>query len=260
MGISKDKIFDRISLKDFFKNGTIPNEKHFSFLIDSMINKQDDGFNKDSENGLILSTTGISKKILTIFKKVDDLDPFYFIEVDENGSYSLKLKPNLDLSEEELAKKSFFFNENGSLGIGERKEEGIKLNVAGFASFEGRTGNYRKGMVPADGKWHPIVSNLNNCHAFEIIARTGKRTTGRFSIIHATALSTFGKSSNKIKKTTAYYGSFLNKLNLRWKSYGTYNYELQLKSNRNYGDNTQIYFRVTDLWDDKLFLPEEYFY
>jgi len=57
MGISKDKIFDRISLKDFFKNGTIPNEKHFSFLIDSMINKQDDGFNKDSENGLILSTT-----------------------------------------------------------------------------------------------------------------------------------------------------------------------------------------------------------
>jgi hypothetical protein len=115
-------------------------------------------------------------------------------------------------------------------------------------------------MVPADGKWHPIVSNLNNCHAFEIIARTGKRTTGRFSIIHATALSTFGKSSNKIRKTTAYYGSFLNKLNLRWKSYGTYNYELQLKSNRNYGDNTQIYFRVTDLWDDKLFLPEEYFY
>jgi serine/threonine-protein kinase HipA len=74
MSISKNKIFDRISLKNFFKNGTIPNEKHFSFLIDSMTNKQDDGINKDAENGLILSTTGKSKKILTVYKKIDDLD------------------------------------------------------------------------------------------------------------------------------------------------------------------------------------------
>jgi hypothetical protein len=127
MSISKNKIFDRISLKNFFKNGTIPNEKHFSFLIDSMTNKQDDGINKDAENGLILSTTGKSKKILTVYKKVDDLDPFYFIEVDENGTKSLKLRPNLNLTEEDLVNKSFFFDEDGSLGIGNRKEEGVKL-------------------------------------------------------------------------------------------------------------------------------------
>jgi hypothetical protein len=260
MSISKNKIFDRISLKNFFKNGTIPNEKHFSFLIDSMTNKQDDGINKDAENGLILSTTGKSKKILTVYKKVDDLDPFYFIEVDENGTKSLKLRPNLNLTEEDLVNKSFFFDEDGSLGIGNRKEEGVKLNVAGFIASEGRTGNYRKGTIPADGKWHPIISNLNNCHAFEVIARTGKKTTGRFSILHATALSTFGKSSNKIRKTTAYYGSFLNKLSIRWKSNGTYNYELQLRSYRNYGDQTEIFYRVTDLWDDTLFMPEEYYY
>jgi hypothetical protein len=260
MSISKNKIFDRISLKNFFKNGTIPNEKHFSFLIDSMINKQDDGINKETENGLILSTIGKSKKVLTIFKKVDDLDPFYFIEVDENGSHSLKLKPNLNLTEDELVEKSFFFDEDGSLGIGKRKENGIKLNVGGFASFEGRTGNYRKGSVPANSKWHPIVSNLNNCHAFEVIARTGKKTTGRFSILHATALATFGKSHPKIKKNTAYYGSYFNKIKIRWKSYGTYNYELQIKTIRNYGNDTEIFFRVTDLWDDTLFLPEDYFY
>jgi hypothetical protein len=260
MSISKNKIFDRISLKEFFKNGTIPNEKHFSFLIDSVINKQDDGLNKDSENGLILSTTGISNKMLTFFKKVDDLDPFFFIEVDETGSYSLKLKPNLNLPDEELDDKAFYFDEDGSFGIGKRREEGIKLNVGGFASSEGRTGSYRKGTVPADGKWHPILADLNNCHAFEIIARTGKKTTGRFSILHATALSTFGRSHSKIRKTTAYYGSWLNKLNIRWKSIGTYNYQLQLRSNRNYGDNTDIYFRITNLWEDSLFLPEEYYY
>ena len=257
MSISKNKIFDRLSLKNFFKNGTIPNEKHFSFLIDSMTNKQDDGINKDSENGLILSTTGKSKKILTIYKKIDDLDPFYFIEV---GNSSLKLRPNLNLPEEELLEKSFYFDEDGSLSLGNKKEEGLKLNVSGFISSEGRTGDYRKGTVPADGKWHPIVSNLNNCHAFEIIARTGKKTTGRFSILHATALSTFGKSKSKIKKSTAYYGSFLNKLGIRWKSYGTYNYELQIRSYRNYGDKTDIFYRVTNLWDDSLFLPEEYYY
>lgn len=260
MAISKSKIFDRISLKEFFKNGSIPSETHFSFLIDSMINKQDDGFNKDSENGLILSTTGSSKKLLTFYKKVDDLDPFFYIEVDENDSYSLKLKPNLPLDDEELQTKSFYFEDDGSFGIGKKREEGMKLNVGGFASMEGRTGNYRTGFVPANGKWHSIISSLNNCHAFEIVARTGKRTSGRFSILHAIALATFGHSKHKIRKTTAYYGFWWNKIHIRWKSNGTYNYELQISTNRNYGDDTQIYYRVTNLWEDSLFLPEEYYY
>jgi hypothetical protein len=261
MAFSKSKIYDREHLKSFFKNGTIPNEKHFSFLIDSLINKQDDGFSKDAENGLILSSSGISKKLITFFKSVDDLEPFFNIEVDDKGSYSFKLKPNiLGLSEEEEDKKSFFFDEDGSLGIGKRREAGMKLDIEGFASMEGRTGNFRAGFVPANGKWHSVVKGLNNCHAFELIARTGKKTSGRFAILHANALSTFGHSNNKIKYTSAYYGFFWNKLCIRWKSFGTYNYDLQIKTYRNYGDETQIYFRITNLWDDEMMLPEEYYY
>jgi len=261
MSFSKNKIYDREHLKNFFKNGDIPTEKHFSYLIDSLINKQDDGFNKDDDSGLILSSSAISKKLITFFKSVDDLEPFFHIEVDDKGSYSLKLRPNIvGLEEDEEDKKSFFFDEDGSLGIGKRREEGIKLDVDGFVSMSGRTGNYRAGFVPANGKWHSVIKGLSNCHAFELIARTGKKTSGRFAILHATALSAFGNSKSKIKYTRARYGFYLNNLSIRWKSFGTYNYDLQIRTLRNYGDDTQIYYRITNLWDDEMILPEEYFY
>ena len=260
MSFSKNKIYDREHLKNFFKNGSIPNEKHFSFLIDSLINKQDDGFNKDAENGLVLSSSGISNKLITFFKSVDDLEPFFHIEVDDTGSYSFKLKPNVGDDKDEADKKSFFFDEDGSLGIGKRRETGMRLDVDGFVSMNGRTGSYRAGYIPANGKWHSVVKGLNNCHAFELIARTGKKTSGRFAILHAHALSTFGFSKNKIKYTRAHYGMFWNKLCIRWKSFGTYNYDLQIKTYRNYGDETQVYYRITNLWDDEMMLPEEYFY
>jgi hypothetical protein len=126
--------------------------------------------------------------------------------------------------------------------------------------MSGRTGNYRAGFVPADGKWHSVIKGLSNCHAFELIARTGKKTSGRFAILHATALSAFGNSKSKIKYTRARYGFYLNNLSIRWKSFGTYNYDLQIRTLRNYGDDTQIYYRITNLWDDEMNLPEEYFY
>ena len=35
---------------------------------------------KENDNGLVISTTGTSRKLVTFLKNVNDLDPFFSIE------------------------------------------------------------------------------------------------------------------------------------------------------------------------------------
>jgi hypothetical protein len=253
-----NKVLGREDLKKHFRNGQVPTEYDFAFLIDSMINKQDDGFRKENDNGFVISTTGNSKKLITFLKNVNDLDPFFAIEKDEQGTSSMRFNPVIDDADETADEKSFFFGVEGKLGVGKRSEENLKLDVNGFAGSKGRIGTYASGDVPADGKWHTILEGLDNCSAFEVIARTGKKGTGKFAIMHAFALSAFGNSRSRIRKTSAHYGFFWNKLNLRFRG-STHNYSLQLRTNTNYGSNIDIFYKITNLWDDESFVPQEYY-
>ncbi|WP_316815115.1 hypothetical protein [Pedobacter nyackensis] len=256
----KSKIHGREDLKKFFRNGGIPTENHFSDLIDSMLNRHDDGFAKDNENGLILASSKISKKLITLYKSIDDVNPFFFIEKDEQEITGLKFSPADDLNDHLREKNSFFFHVNGSLGVGKRSHKDYSLDVNGFAATEGRVGTFAQGKVPANGQWHTIIDGLDNCQAFEVIARTGKKRSGKFAILHAYALSAFGKSRSKIRKTSAYYGFFWNKISIRWKSKSTHDYALQLRTNCNYGTPIAIDYKVTRLWDDESFLSDEHYY
>lgn len=256
----KSKIHGREDLKNFFRNGGIPTENHFSDLIDSMLNKHDDGFAKDNENGLILSSSKVSKKLITLFKSIDDVNPFFFIEKDEQEIAGLRFSPADDLNDNLREKNSFFFHVNGSLGIGKRSHKDYSLDVNGFAAMEGRIGTFAQGRIPADGQWHTIIDGLDNCQAFEVIARTGKKRSGKYAILHAHALSAFGRSRSKIRKTSAYYGFFWNKIGIRWKSKHTHDYALQLRTNCNYGTAIFIDYKVTRLWDDESFLSDGHYY
>lgn len=40
---------NRNTLKEYFKRGSMPNQKHFYELIDSMVNISDDGIDKNPE-------------------------------------------------------------------------------------------------------------------------------------------------------------------------------------------------------------------
>ncbi|MES2004842.1 MAG: adhesin [Bacteroidota bacterium] len=253
-----NKVLGREDLKKHFRNGQVPTEYDFGFLIDSMINKQDDGFRKENENGLVISTTGNSKKLVTFLKNVNDLDSFFTIEKDEQGTASMRFNPAVDSASEDAEDKSFFFGVEGCLGIGKRSEENLKLDVDGFSGLKGRVGTHASGCVPADGKWHSILEGLDNCSAFEVMARTGKKGTGKFAILHAFALSAFGRSKSRIRKTSAHYGFFWNKLNLRFRG-TTHNYSLQLRTNTNYGSDIDIYYKITNLWDDESFMPKDYY-
>ncbi len=252
-----NKSFGREDLKKYFRNGQIPTENHFAYLIDSMINKQDDAFLKDKDDGFVIATMGNSNRFISLYKNINDLDPFFCIEKDEQGVESMKINPVRE-NEESSDNSSFYFDVNGNLGIGKRSSEGLKLDVAGFSGMQGRLGTFASGSVPADGKWHTIIEGLDNCNAFEVVARTGKKGTGKFAILHAIALSAFGGSRSRIRKTSAHYGFFWNRLRLRWTG-KTHNYNLQIKTGNNYGNEVDIFYNITKLWDDELCLPAEYF-
>lgn len=259
-GKERKKLYGRAELKKYFRNGEIPTETHFGYLIDSVIVQHDDGFSKDEEHGYIISPLGSSKRLITFYKGMDRLEPYYYIEKDGQDSPSLRFIPgNSDLSEEDKIKFSTFFHQNGSLGLGKRCSPDLKLEADGFIGMQGRAGTYKHGSIPADGKWYAIAEELDNCQAFEIIARTGRKGTGKFSIMHAIALSAFGRSRSKIRKTSAHYGFFWNKLNLRWTG-TTHNYSLELRSNSNFGTGINIFYNVTKLWDDEVFVKDGNYY
>lgn len=250
----------REELKEYFKNGRLPDENHFANLIDSTINKQEDGFYKDEENGMLIKAMGASKKLLSFYRTNDDIKPFFIMEKDDREHPGLRMQPYTNIEQDEMRdKKSFFFHMDGNMGIGQPCAPGLKMEVGGFAGMEGRVGTYISAKIPADGKWHTIIEHLNNCQAFEIMARTGIRGTGRFAILHAYALSAFGKSHSRIKQTCAYYGFFWNKLKLRWTG-STHDYALQLRTNSNYGPGIEAYYKITRLWDDESFMPPEYYH
>lgn len=253
------KVYGRDELKQYFRNGVMPSENHFGYLIDSTINKQEDGFSKDEDNGLLVATLGDSKRLLSFYRATDDLEPFFCMEKDEQDYPALRMKPGTGEDDQTGPGKSFFFHTNGNLGIGKKSDPRLKVDISGFTGMQGRVGTFKTGTVPANGKWHPILESLDNCQAFEVMARTGKKGAGRMALLHATALAAYGGAHNRISQRCAHYGFFWNKIKLRWKG-GTHNYALQLRSNSNYGEGVEIFYSITRLWSDELFMPEEYYY
>ncbi|MBB2147955.1 hypothetical protein [Pedobacter gandavensis] len=247
----------RAQLKGYFRKGKIPTETQYAALIDSVVNKVDDGFLKDEEFGFHIQSTGKSKTFASLFPDNNAIDPFFVISKDQAKPKNLKLQPYVKGDDNENF--SFYFGANGNLGLGKPAADKIKLEVAGFVGMQGRAGTFRAGKFPADGQWHTIVKDLNNCHAYEVMARAGAKGKGKFALMQATALGVYGKRGSKIKKTRTCYGFCWNHLNLRWIG-TTHNYALQIRTNSNYGHHAQIFFKVSQLWNDHEFLDEGYFH
>src|SRR5690606_23245487 len=167
----KKQFQSREQLKEFFRNGKMPSEKHYADLINSMVHKVDDGFSKDEVNGLRISSTEEGKNLVSFYKDLNEQDPFYIMAKDELDPTSLVMKPNItELDKKQEAEKSFFFHTNGRFGVGGRCDNKFKMEVRGMVGMQGRIGTYSSGTRPADGRWYPILEKLDNCQAFEIIA------------------------------------------------------------------------------------------
>ncbi|WP_109832613.1 hypothetical protein [Reichenbachiella versicolor] len=233
---------NRETLRKYFRKGNLPSEQNFNDLIDSYLNKVDDGVSKSIDDGLMLSPIGDSSKLMSFYRSIEEKSAAWSIDIDR-GTSDLHFKNH-------RGKEVVTFRENGDVGINKKDPESA-LDVAGVVSSQGRKGTAYHGKIPGDGKWHPIVESLRGCYAFEVVAGVGKQKTGKYSLLIANALSTYGKSKSKIKIVQAYYGSRGHKLQLRWKG-DIYDQRLEIRSRINYGEGFNIQFHISSLWHDPL--------
>ena len=59
---------NRNTLKNYFLNGSVPNQDQFKDLIDSNLNIIDEGFDKSPDEGLKVSQLGDSGRLISFFK------------------------------------------------------------------------------------------------------------------------------------------------------------------------------------------------
>ncbi|MGK0388254.1 MAG: hypothetical protein ACI94Y_000982 [Maribacter sp.] len=240
-------LLTRNTLKNFFKSGSAPTEVNFSDLIDSTMNKVDDGIGKNQEDGMIFALQGKSRRVVSFFEHIKNRNPLFSISFSDD-----KLTKGISFDDSE--KESCLFLKDGTqVGIGTKRPQHT-LDVKGFVGMKGRVGTYLQGTIPADREWHNIIENLDDCQAFEVMAKAaGRKGRGKYSMVHAIAISTFGKSHSRIRKTTAHYSAFWHRIQLRWKSDSQHNYHLQMRTRSHYGlDENElpymIQYNITNLW------------
>ena len=72
-------LINRQTLKNYFQKGGFATEKHFVDLIDSSLNKVDDGISMNSEYGFKLNPHGYSSRLISFFKKATQKEPDFSI-------------------------------------------------------------------------------------------------------------------------------------------------------------------------------------
>ncbi|MEM7185350.1 MAG: hypothetical protein AAF466_01725 [Bacteroidota bacterium] len=267
MSDKNTKLDNRDTLKSYFKNGKRPSEENFESLIDSTINKLEDGISKEPKNGLVLAPEGENnRRTLSFVNKIGSEHPDWSISLVKGDPSGLGIvKPTAD-DDDDITK--LFFSDNGHIGV-HTNQPVTPLDVNGVLGTKSRMGTYRAGVLPADGQWRDVTEPLSGCKAFEVIAQAGGEAgEGKYALLHATALATHGQRINRIRRTQAFFGWFWwNRLAIRWKrekspsqesagespkSNYNYVYKLQLKTRSNYGKATYIKYHITTLWDNEI--------
>ncbi|TAD99097.1 MAG: adhesin [Bacteroidetes bacterium] len=232
---------NRETIKSYFRKGQIPKEGHFVDMVDSMVNKIDDGIDKNIEDGLRLSPIGSSPKLISFFESIEDKSPAWSIEIDKGSSV---LTVNNFTGDPVLSLKP-----DGKVGINTANPTS-ELDVKGLVAMEGRIGTFAQGKIQADGKWYKILENLSGCHLLEVVAGVGKKQRGKYALIYARAMSTYGDSKSLIAVDQAYYGVRCNQIQLKWTG-TTYDYNLEMRSRCDYGGDSLISYYISKLWHDE---------
>lgn len=290
---------NRATLKTYFAAGALPTQKHFEDLIESTLNMQDEGFKRTPENGVEISKLGDREAFISLYRTPDADVPIWSMSADAASRLLFRAGPGAaGRSEPVLALGTEASEEadgatplaKARVGINTSAPE-HELDVAGAVRMQARLGGFipekfrgpqgtitAEGVkaareIVADGEWHDITGPLRGCQAFEVVAGTGNKDTGRYGLLHAIALNTFHPRwwpldflapKRPIRATSAYYDRRCDMLQLRWFSgdgkkaeYGkNAEYCLQVRSKCCYpaladGKPPAIRCRITQLWLDE---------
>lgn len=246
---------DRPTLKKYFRNGALPTSEHYADLIDSAVNRIDDGFDKTERDGLRIASLGASPTLLSFYNGAGASEAAWAIRHGRTaGTLHLHPRPDPDAGPPGLA-----LTGDGQVGV-HLADPAWRLDVDGVARMRGRIGVAGPAeVVPADGRWHDVTGSLTGCHALEIVAGAGGQPgKGRYALVHAIALNAYNPRNpflnwlfrrRRIRKTGAVFGSYADRLRLRWRG-SSRDYHLQLRTNSDFGTGIGIRYYVTRLWFD----------
>lgn len=240
---NSNKLLNRETLAELFKNGMRPSGDSFSNLIHSMVNKLDDGIEKNFDHGLSLSPQGNdAENLLSMFHQVDDTHSAWALgltDKDQGGGLNFK--------EGATDKSRLYIKQGGNIGINTTYPQ-HNLDVNGTVGMKARKGTYAHGNVSANGKWQTILKNQTNCTVFELTAcAKGEKGEGKYAVLHAFALNPYAGKRGYIKRFQSFYGwKWWRRLQVRWT--GTpFNYNLEIRTVSNYGLEGVIDYHITKL-------------
>lgn len=245
---------NRDSLKNTFKKGKMPSEQDFANLIDSMVNKLEEGFDRGSREGLKITQLSDSGRLFSFYKKIAVEPPQWFLKLSDSDN---KLHLGTPNCAHVLSLYSHSDDSQGGLrvAVGINKENPqATLDVEGTIASTGRKGKNGDMAAPANGDWHDITSALTGCHAFEIVAGVGGQDgKGKYALLHAIALNTFNSKKSSITVHDAYFGTKCNRIELRWQSVpeqSQFHFKLQIRVQCAYETSCWIKYHLTQLWSD----------
>ena len=170
---------NRVDLKAKFRDGEVPTGDNFATLIDSMVHV--DEFQSWRKTG-----------------EIDLANGAWRVYVDSSGRFVVD-PDNPTLSRPPLA----LWHEGGWVGMQGRIGT---YDPAREAASENKPSELQVPLnVRADGKWQPVVSNLEGCHAFELVAQVADpQKFGKQGVTRAVALTSSSGSDLSIQQAPAH--------------------------------------------------------
>lgn len=255
----------RESLKQFFREGSLPDENHFADLIDSMLNMSDEGFRKTVHRGFEVYASQGHDALLSFFRDQEPESPAW--QVGLNGANDLLHLRGRPASGSDLANAdappTLALDAARRVGVG-TAEPRTALDVAGVVSSDGRRGHVARSQptpLRANGRWQDLTDELEGCQAFEVMAGAGRPGGGHFALVHAITVNTYNPTlgflnflnrRHGIRCTNAWYGRRCDRLQLRWHGSSGRNarYRLQIRSGCDFGADVLVRAHITRLWFD----------
>ena len=102
-------LLNRNTLKNLFKRGNVPTEVNFADLIDSNVNKVDDGFALSNTEGWMLAPQGPDQKLMSFYENIRNPDSLLNLSLNPNR-YSKGVSFN-DAKNNSI----LFFRDNGNI-------------------------------------------------------------------------------------------------------------------------------------------------